>query len=960
MKKLYSIFLVMMLAVVGAMSVQAAPSSLKFKIKGDATNVKISWPGGDPVEIVDGECTVTPPNAAMPIFLQTEPDDMTNITASDGSDWWDPRAGAPSFPLNSYTVSLSNIGSGVEYLTIEINGEGGDPIEEPKDKIIYVHGPEQLAVKFGLGYVDRANADGWAISVSPMNRLDLQVEVQPAYVNSHEISGLKLNGETYNLDHDGQIAFIDVYKLVDFADGDVLDVEVKEKGASEEPEVINGFKLVIDGNADNIQVMNPFAMGTYIEFVDNAYTFDAMPTNSFPVFLQNDAKITNITADDNSALWRAGYGPEFPIENMWTIDPSYINKGATVTIELDGQGGAVVEPTAKTIYVSAPEQCAVKLGEGELLRDDSMGRWAVTLDPANRLELRVQIQQQYTASYKITGSYLNGEPFTGTGNSDDLNIFVDDYTLGEWADGSVLTVTVAERTAAPDDIMFNVNIVGDPSKVTLRYADGSGDIALDANENEAYCHPDNNSLIFEHVAFGSTLYKVEVDGDGTVTQQGVKWLYEAADGDIVTVTVESDEPVSGEPVSFTFVNDGTADVIMNALVGGANVSWNTPGFTLPKGTILDVQFDTYSYVINKVTCNGNDVTANAVRGSYSVTVPAGGLSLVVDAQVKAPVQVTFNVVGDPAGVQYAFGWSCSNATVLTSSPQVVAVPVEYSVVNVCSMPGYTIEKIESSNGSTFSNDTFIEVHDGDVYTVYVTKEASDGSIMVFVEDTKWIYLKLGWNLSQGNAEKSFEYGNNLSTGYTELDYVKNSQFSVTGYPAPIVYVNNENAEVWNPTHEWMIYDAFNMQPLNPGDVVKAFRVVPQSFDVTYDIDSEIPVKVYHDKVRHMDNPGVHTEFHGTEICIKPNAEMQAFALNASEIKVTVNDNVVTPNEAGEYVVNVTDHMTVKVAKAGDAVDSIISDSNDNEDIYNLQGIKVSSKNLPAGVYIKGGKKILVK
>lgn len=966
MKQIFSIFLMTLLALFGVETASASPSSLKFKIEGDASNVVISYPGCDAVEIVDGECTVTPPNAAMPIFLNSEPDDMTAITASDGSVWWDARAGAPSFPLNSYTVFLSNIGNGVEYLTIQINGAGGGEIEQPTDKTIRVNGSDKLAVKFGPGYVDRTDEDGWAITVSPMNRLDLQVEVQSQYVSTYEISDLKLNGENYSLDHDGQIAFFDVYTLANWADGTVLDVTVSEKVVEPEPVVFNGLKLVIDGNAENIRVMNPFQMGSYIEFTDNTYTFDTKPTNSFPVFLDNDAKITNITADDDSALWRAGYGPTFPIENMWTIDPSYINAGATVTIELDGEGGGVEVPTTKTIYVNAPEQCAVKLGEGEIGRDDIMNRFAVTLEPANRLELRVQIQQQYATQYKISGAYLNGNAFSGTGSSDDLNLFVDDSTLSTWEDGSVLSIIVAERTANDDDLTFNVNIVGDPAMVTLRYSDGSGNLAIDSNENELYCSPDNNVLVFEHAVFGSALYNVTVDGDGEVVQQGTKWVYTVSDGDIVTVTVESEEPVEGEPVTFTFTNDDTEGVVMRAVVSGNDKEWNTPGFSLPEGTILDMMFDIYAYDIASVTCNNVDVTARAVTGYYSVTVPAGGLSFVIDATPKAPTNVTINVVGDPKGVRYAYGWSCNEPTTLSQASTQVTVSSDYSVINIVNNPGYTIDKIEASDGSTYSNDCYIEVQDGDVYTVYVTKEASLGSVTVFVEDTNFVYLKLGWDLNMP-TEDGYIYNDNLESGYSEIDYRNGGQFSVTGYPAPIVYVNNENAEVWDPTHSWKIYDAFNMQPLNPNDVVKVYKAIPQIFNVEYNISEKANVKVYHDKVRHIESPAAHEEHIGTEICIKPvtdeimllseDDEME----EATKLVVTVNDKNIEANEAGEYVFTVTDHSNVSVTKVTSGINGVsVESGNGTEAVYNLQGIKVNADKLTKGVYIKGGKKILVK
>ncbi len=109
----------------------------------------------------------------------------------------------------------------------------------------------------------------------------------------------------------------------------------------------------------------------------------------------------------------------------------------------------------------------------------------------------------------------------------------------------------------------------------------------------------------------------------------------------------------------------------------------------------------------------------------------------------------------------------------------------------------------------------------------------------------------------------------------------------------------------------------------------------------------------------LKNWSASTQFVGSTVSIS-----HISASNTSAVmKVSVNGEAVEPDADGVYSFKVAGDSDVKVTKTGDAVENISADSEAvPAGVYNLQGIRVASslENLPAGVYITGGKKVLVK
>lgn len=89
---------------------------------------------------------------------------------------------------------------------------------------------------------------------------------------------------------------------------------------------------------------------------------------------------------------------------------------------------------------------------------------------------------------------------------------------------------------------------------------------------------------------------------------------------------------------------------------------------------------------------------------------------------------------------------------------------------------------------------------------------------------------------------------------------------------------------------------------------------------------------------------------------------------SGKLVVKVNDTEVAPGEDGIYTATITADTNVKVTLDGNSgVENVAVGNNAPVDVYNLQGIEVlhqadsnQIQQLPAGIYIADGKKIVVR
>ena len=190
----------------------------------------------------------------------------------------------------------------------------------------------------------------------------------------------------------------------------------------------------------------------------------------------------------------------------------------------------------------------------------------------------------------------------------------------------------------------------------------------------------------------------------------------------------------------------------------------------------------------------------------------------------------------------------------------------------------------------------------------------------------------------------------LSEGYNEVKYgtAVDGQFMFTVNNGKtdnvFLYVNGV---IPSFTSDYMTY---NFTPEN-GDVLKCFvGERPESYSLTFDVEAELTPEVTVDKITALDSLEDMTVLQGTSVSIAP-AEGQSYSVKANGQAMTATEGVF------ELAINAD--TVVKIEKDDSAVTEIEAEGADNE-VYNLQGIRVNRSNLPAGIYIINGKKAVIR
>ncbi|MGM9860704.1 MAG: hypothetical protein ACI31C_08110 [Muribaculaceae bacterium] len=201
-----------------------------------------------------------------------------------------------------------------------------------------------------------------------------------------------------------------------------------------------------------------------------------------------------------------------------------------------------------------------------------------------------------------------------------------------------------------------------------------------------------------------------------------------------------------------------------------------------------------------------------------------------------------------------------------------------------------------------------------------------------------------------------KFGDGIVNGYNVLEPKDFSNLLVLTFYGPTgpfttwAYINGvkQASETGQPSY-YKLTVAEN-------DVVKVFLTgEPTECAVNFSGSGLESVGIIADKVVSVETSAAFACFNGTEMIITPNGD--------ATIEVGVNGAAVDADAEGKFVFVVNDATTnVVVNLKGSGIFSAINDTADNAEVYNLQGIRVSNdvNTLPAGVYIRGGKKILVR
>lgn len=522
-------------------------------------------------------------------------------------------------------------------------------------------------------------------------------------------------------------------------------------------------------------------------------------------------------------------------------------------------------------------------------------------------------------------------------NKTSTQIYVGDTSF----EGETITA-VTKSTAESRTASVTVNI-DSPEKVNMmRYQLSGYEFFSEPTTVVNYDPTDELPLQFG-LRTGGTIYKVTTSA-GTVTETWGRYSVTPEDGATIDIQVEFPDVDATYTISSNI--DGYDFITVRAGSPLAEVDVTSGSFTVKAGTPVEYNFNTQKYKINSFTRNGNPINA---LYSYSF-VATENSDDVFDVHEYGPFNTTVRT-NMPDKLNVFIG--STYGTKIEAVDGVFTVPLEEpynTTVAMQPVTGYYFADITmdpepenlrySPTSFSYTCPAATEI------TVELAEITNDCKVALFVDDAEALTV---WN-----AQSTFDYKQLFPdpvTGYNVYEVSKAYSPALINWqtndgPVGSLYLNGL---LLTKEYEWSSgYTA----AFNDGDVFHLYlNGQPTAAALTFDVEEGIEIEATHNKVAKVADITVQTDlFQGDEVNVKVNAD-------PSEYSLTANDEPVALGEDGTHTFNLAADTEVKVSKVS-AIGKVEADGADAP-VYNLQGIRVNSRNLPAGIYISNGRKFRI-
>lgn len=382
------------------------------------------------------------------------------------------------------------------------------------------------------------------------------------------------------------------------------------------------------------------------------------------------------------------------------------------------------------------------------------------------------------------------------------------------------------------------------------------------------------------------------------------------------------------------------------------------------GKDMHLQFDNKSYIV--VVENDLDIVFTATRNSYAdvegivyIAGPAEGLTFmtgIMDSDVEIPLKGGEEVADD---VVFKFSngktYTIPGGTVRKYS---VTIPGKTKKFFYDAKPGYWISDAVLGNPSDpdYYYASMAVMADNAPLYVKVKKIGSDTKAVVFYDGEEEAARFYAQNpLIPGHIEVDGINGKYLENGYSVISFDSNYQSSFSVGKAGglnsneiIAYLDGKKLDYDDDS---MSYTGLKMKE---GSVLKVFSV-PEGHNadlhtVKFVISEGFSADVMYDMVKTHKAPAQLECIGKTLVSVKP----------SEGASVSLDGELLSPDDEGycTFTTSKSRH-TVTLADSA-AVGEIEADKGEDSRIFNLQGVKMNAdwESLPAGIYIRGGKKVI--
>lgn len=592
---------------------------------------------------------------------------------------------------------------------------------------------------------------------------------------------------------------------------------------------------------------------------------------------------------------------------------------------------------------------------------------------ASAIEVKFKVSTADAVSFSY---YENGTPVTGTLEVGENSFDVSSYTTITFTGIEPYEITgVTNSSGTPESVyggmwyktvytndenqVYTIAVknideartasctltVDDPSKVSAQYGGTNKNLTLTAGTQTVKFDPVNETSLYLSANSSVPFYKVTVDG-ATVSNSSTYGYpsYQVPLTQGCNIEVVTEIPQVPITVTIQYADEASEGALSSVYVNDTAVEdFDGTSVTMMAGDSFGMMGNA-QYKFEEVRVNGaEDSWTGTYRWSKTFIEDA---TIYIKAHQYGKIQATV-IVDNPQYMTLYRGYSYQNDIItLESGENTIEVMennalIEWKISDNC----YFSTPVTWNGEELGSYTAQHTVKEGDVFVFNVSQILLDKKAAVYVNDMSLADYYFNF---ANSAHKTMS--ENFTNGYNVIDFYDGNNPFYFNYAASTdlntnVYVNDEIQEDYYGGYQITLADC---------DVVKIFfDDEPALCEVTFDVEENLTPTVVRDVVKVMDDLGEVSVLAGTQFNITS---------ENLDIKVSVNDEDLTPSDSGNYQFTVNDPTTVKIKKQGsNGIADIESDSSVSP-VYNLQGICVGNDtdNLPAGVYISNGKKVIVK
>ncbi|MGM9816496.1 MAG: hypothetical protein ACI304_05505 [Lepagella sp.] len=517
----------------------------------------------------------------------------------------------------------------------------------------------------------------------------------------------------------------------------------------------------------------------------------------------------------------------------------------------------------------------------------------------------------------------------------------------------VTTVNLEEaRTAS-----FTMS-VDDPSLVSATLSGTNSRLDVQEGPTTYKFDPNTENVLTLFAQGDKNIYSV-TKNDETIPVESYSVQVPLEDG--CNIVVQAKWPDIPCAISLQYDEEATPGLISGAAVNYDDVDIVDNVISCQLGDLVGVYMNATDYNVTEIKLNGEAQDLSYFWGNFYFTVTQEENTLEVSAAGYGTITAIVNVTCKEAFNLYKQYQYPENLLEIVEGRNEIELSEKYNYMSYEVNPGYELVSATKTEGDLdpvdISNTMYIyDVTDGMVIDLVGKAEVLDSHAVIWVDDMS----AANYYFSFQNAKRYDYAAIDMLNGYFEFDFSENSYnpFGLGWSGENVQKFVFLNGEAKSPNYEGGSYWDLT---LADGDVVKAFVAAePVNCTVSIDAEEDVATEVTVDRITPVTDwsEGISC-FNGTEVAVAASLEDPD-----KTVVVTLNDEPLVAGEDGKYVFvveNETNSVSITTTTSG--VKSMITDQTVSP-VFNLQGIRVANSNdlnnLPAGVYVVDGKKVIVK